>query len=136
MIGLHEHPEIHSTWGQIRITCNGRYFSHKDAVIIDSYAQPWDWDWQGPGFEGMHHSPGYRSIDLDHFFFDQFQDQYRYLILSTGRENKLTVNDSVIQYAKSKGILEVYILQTGKALELFKELQKNAFVCIFVHTTC
>lgn len=63
------------------------YFANKDAVILNGISLPWDWGWQGPRYDPMHHDPGYREIDLDYYIFNNSQgSKFFHLILTTGRE--------------------------------------------------
>lgn len=85
----------------------------------------------------MHHDPGYRNVDIDHYFLEMRNGMnYTHLILTTGRLRKVKVNASVVSYAKKHGVSEVHILETSEGLALFNKLYPTNWVCIFVHTTC
>jgi len=61
---------------------DGGRVAHKDAVILSKLAFPWDWAWNNDDL--MHHKPGYRNKDIDHFLSLEGIN-YTHVILSTGR---------------------------------------------------
>jgi hypothetical protein len=59
-------PKILSdAWGEILIEWQNGKIKCKDAIIFPTKAKEWDWNWTTN--DGMHHIPGIRIKDLDHF---------------------------------------------------------------------
>jgi hypothetical protein len=88
----------------------------------------------------MHHKPGYRPIDMDHFLgnFESKTDyDYDIVILSTGFEGKLQVPEETVEHLKVRGVSLVRAMQTVEALDYYRTIrQKEVKVAFFVHSTC
>jgi hypothetical protein len=84
----------------------------------------------------MHHKPGYRKEDI-YNFIGKDKTVYTHVILSTGRNEMLRVSPDIISYIKSKGIPNVFVLETAKAIQQYIVLRsQHRGVAIFIHTTC
>jgi len=57
------------------------------------------------------------------------------VIIGTGFFGVMKVSKETVSHLESKGIM-VYVERTGKAVELFNELQKNKTVIAALHLTC
>ena len=57
------------------------------------------------------------------------------VIIGTGFFGVMKVSKETVLHLESKGIM-VYVERTGKAVELFNELQKNKTVVAALHLTC
>jgi hypothetical protein len=57
------------------------------------------------------------------------------VIIGTGSLGVMKVPKKTISHLEAKGIV-VYVERTGKAVELFNELQKNKIVIATLHLTC
>jgi hypothetical protein len=57
------------------------------------------------------------------------------VIIGTGFFGVMKVSNETVSHLESKGIM-VYAERTGKAVELFNELQKNKTVIAALHLTC
>jgi hypothetical protein len=57
------------------------------------------------------------------------------VIIGTGYFGVMKVPKETVSHLESKGIL-VYVERTGKAVELFNELQKSKTVIAALHLTC
>jgi hypothetical protein len=57
------------------------------------------------------------------------------VIIGTGYFGLMKVPNETVLYLEAKGIM-VYVERTGKAVELFNELQKNKTVIAALHLTC
>lgn len=143
---------LEDNWGTITLKVNGevKVFKspHKDVVILPSEdkqsVEYWNWCWSK---DGMHHHPGIRIKDIEHFVFsqDMLPDV---IILSQGRghgdqrDNEgpgvLEIEPDVVDYIKMKGVKEVFILKTVAAIEKYNEMRKEGKkrIAAFIHTTC
>jgi hypothetical protein len=121
-------------WGEIFVKSEGKRIQFRDVVLLPERALPWDWKWSGDG--GMDHSPGVRENDLDHYILSCAPLPHT-VILSTGRSGVLQVDPKRKQYLLSRGIKEVYILETAEAIEKYRELCAQGLrVAALIHTTC
>ncbi len=57
------------------------------------------------------------------------------LIIGTGSFGVMKVPKETVSHLEAEGIM-VYVERTGKAVELFNELQKNKTVIAALHLTC
>ena len=57
------------------------------------------------------------------------------VIIGKGSFGVMRVTKEIISFLEAKGIM-VYVERTGKAVELFNELQKNKTVIAALHLTC
>ncbi len=57
------------------------------------------------------------------------------LVVGTGHTGLMVVPEETMSYLKSKGI-EVHVIRTEKATELFNKLQKDKKVIAALHLTC
>lgn len=125
---------IDDGWGQIEIAFGGKTYQFKDAVILPDKAFSWDWNWNPK--DPMKHSPGIREIDIDHFLLSEgfIPDA---VILSQGRFLILKVHPHLTQYLQEKGVKQVYVLRTDKAITKYIELASGSEkVAALIHTTC
>ncbi len=121
-------------WGKITIRQGNTIQVLRDAVLLPDTALLWDWKWSED--EGMDHRPGIREKDLDHYILSSTPLPHT-VILSTGRLGVLNVEAVRKDYLISKGIKEVYILRTGKAIETYTLLcSQGVRVAALIHTTC
>lgn len=142
-------PEIVSDdWGKITLNINGSIQKFKDVVILpsedDQVAEAWNWAWDK---EAMHHSPGIRLKDVDHFILSR-TPKPDVVILSQGRGHGgkrdnpgpgiLEMEPGLREYIESRGIGKVYILKTAAAIEKYNEIrnQGNKRIAALIHTTC
>jgi hypothetical protein len=132
-----EQPKIISdSWGKITVGLNGQSQTFKDAVLLPGKAIAWDWNWNVN--EGiMHHKPGIREIDLDHFILSQ-DPKPDVVILSRGRG--LNPDNSLPGELNVDSRLEAYlkILKTAESIKKYEEICKNSGVRVaaLIHTTC
>ena len=94
----------------------------------------------------MHHHPGIRKSDADHYVFSHLVPDV--LILSQGRGHGgglnnpgpgvLEIEPGLESYLKAKGVKELHILKTAAAIKKYEELtaQGNKTVAALLHTTC
>ncbi len=66
---------------------------------------------------------------------DVFKAEPGVVIIGTGSYGVMKVSKEIITYLEAKGII-VYVERTGKAVELFNELQKSKTVIAALHLTC
>jgi hypothetical protein len=130
-------------WG--RIIVDGVKF--KDVILtsnkIGGSAIEWDWAWC-EDCSPMRHVPGYRIADMDKFVLSNKKCDS--VILSTGREEKLNVNDEIVEYLYGNGIAgraqhplieRVYVLPTDRAINQYNRMNaRGDKVIAFIHSTC
>lgn len=134
-------PEIISDeWGKICLCIEGVNKTFRDVVINQSEAQEWNWSWSA---HQMHHHPGVRKEDVNHFFFSSpHLPKPEAIILSRGRGDArapggvLEVMPGVEEEIRSRGV-EVYVLKTEDAIAKYKQLQaQGKRIGALIHTTC
>lgn len=142
-------PEIISdNWGTITLKVNGVIKKFKDVIILPSddqqFAEEWNWKW---GSESMHHRPGIRISDIDHFILSK-TSKPDVIILTQGRGHGgqrdnpgpgiLEVATEVRNYIEQQGISEIHILKTAAAIEKYNEIrsQGKKRIAALIHTTC
>jgi hypothetical protein len=82
----------------------------------------------------MHHNPGIRTEDLDSLILPYKPDA---VILSRGRHCVLQINNILETYLITKGVKNIYILETSKAISKCNKLIQNGVrVSALIHTTC
>ena len=137
---------IKDGWGFIHIEWGRDSHQFKDAVIYPGEANRWNWAWDQS--DSMHHHPGVRAKDVNHFL-SQMQPEAMpdVAIISRGRghggglENPgpgiLEIGSDVETVLREQGIKEVYMLKTAAAIEKYKELAaQGKTIFALIHTTC
>ncbi len=142
-------PEIISDrWGTIVVQCDGEEQTFRDVAITPGKAEEWRWDWnQNEG--SMHHNPGIRKIDLDHFILTSPSEIPDVVNLSQRRGHggrnqdnpgpgALQVDPALEEYLIEQGVKEVHILKTAAAIEKYRECSADSLlkVAALIHTTC
>jgi hypothetical protein len=132
-------------WGKIGVERRGKLENYKDVALTPRRAEAWDWDWNKQAGT-MHHSPGIRQIDIDHYLLSSPHIP-EVVILSQGRGHGggkdnpgpgvLQVDPGLESYLLSKGVKQVHILKTAAAIEKYKECGSNGWLtAALIHTTC
>ncbi|MEJ2374853.1 MAG: Mth938-like domain-containing protein [Pseudolabrys sp.] len=117
-------PRIASVaWGRIEVEGIGTF---KDAKVFPGGAREWDWSETGTA-----HEPGIQPADvaelLDHGATK--------VVLSKGMHSCLHVCPQTLQLLKDRRV-EVHLLQTEQAVELYNRLCGREQVAGLFHTTC
>ena len=121
-------PKItHISWGLIQIQHDdGNTISFKDAKIFPNGSESWNWS-----LTDLHHNPGIAKQDVLKLIYI-----CDVLILSTGMEKVLQVQQETIDFLDSMGI-EYYIAQTEQAVALYNTyVEQGKKVAGLFHSTC
>ncbi len=117
-------PRIESlAWGQIEI---GGFLPFRDAKVYPGGAREWDWT-----ETGTHHVPGIQPVDVE----ELLRQGARVVVLSRGQQQRLQVAPETLELLKDRGI-EVHVLETRQAVDLFNRLRQKQAVAGLFHTTC
>ena len=111
------------SWGCIELA-DGR--SYKDVKLFPGGARSWDWRETGTS-----HEQGIQPADIE----ELLENGSRVVILSQGVNGRLQVCAETLALLKEKGI-DVYVLETYKAIKLYNELRKEERVGGLFHSTC
>jgi hypothetical protein len=117
-----------SKWGSITVG----QATFRDVVITPDGCRQWNWGHICG--DPMHHNPGIRTKDLDKLIIPCKPEA---VVLSRGRDLVLQVNPIFESYLEGKGVKQVYILETSRAITKYNELIQNGVrVAALIHTTC
>lgn len=118
-------PRItHISWGCLEI--EGRETPFKDAKLYPGGARAWDWNETGTS-----HAPGIQPADVE----ELLEQGAEAVVLSRGMNERLKVKPETLQYLKDAGV-EVYVVQTEKAVERYNTLCDERPVGGLFHSTC
>ena len=110
-------------WGQIEVEGAGTF---KDAKLFPGGAR--EWDWRETGTE---HTPGIQPADvrelLDHGATT--------VVLSQGMLKRLGICPETLELLKQQDV-DVHVLPTQDAANLYNDLRKMEQVAGLFHTTC
>jgi hypothetical protein len=110
-------------WGRVQVEGCG---SFRDARLYPGGASEWDW-----GESGTHHDPGILPADVQ----DLLDRGARVLILSKGFHDRLGVATQTMRLLEEWNV-EVHILNTGPAVELYNDRCRREPVGALIHSTC
>jgi hypothetical protein len=114
---------VQDSWGQLEIE---GYGTMKDAKLWPGGARPWDWN-----EHGTDHGPGIQPGEID----ELTDHGAGVIILSRGRQGRLTVPDRTIETAEAKGA-EVKVMPTDEAIAEYNRLADTTAVAALIHSTC
>jgi len=110
-------------WGRIEVEGVGKF---KDVKVFPGGARKWDWSETGTA-----HEPGVQPADvaelLDHGATT--------IVLSQGMLKCLRVCPQTLQWLKERGV-QIHVLPTAQAVELYNRLRDREKVAGLFHTTC
>ncbi len=115
---------LNLSWGRIEVEGQGRPF--KDAKVYPGGAREWDWN-----ETGTRHVPGIQPEDVK----ELIDHGAKVIILSRGMYEQLQVCPETLKLLEEKGI-QVHILQTEKAVQVYNQLRELEAVGGLFHTTC
>jgi hypothetical protein len=110
-------------WGRLAIE-GGRAF--KDAKLFPGGARTWDWR-----ETGTHHVPGIQPADVR----ELLDRGATTVVLSQGVLKQLQVCPQTLRFLEERGV-QVHVLPTPQAVDLFNELRDREPVGGLFHTTC
>lgn len=118
-------PEVHSlSWG--RIDVRGEAHPFKDAKLFPGGAREWDWR-----ETGTRHSPGIQPADVEELLAHGAD----VVVLSNGVLGRLRTCPETLALLRQQGI-EVHVLPTREAVDLYNRLRGTRKVAALVHSTC
>jgi len=110
-------------WVEIEVEGAGTF---RDAKLFPGGAREWDWE-----ETGTEHLPGIQPADvrelLDHGATT--------IVLSQGMLKRLRICPETLAFLKHQGI-DVHVLPTQDAVDLYNDLRKTEQVAGLFHTTC
>jgi hypothetical protein len=118
-------PQIKDvSWGRLEV--QGRAEPYKDAKLFPDGSR--EWNWRETGTE---HSPGIQPTDVQ----ELLDRGATVVVLSRGMKKCLEVPHETLEFLKQKQI-EVHVLPTAEAVQLYNELAEKKPVGGLFHTTC
>ncbi len=122
----------HLSWGKVVVKDDAGEHEYRDCMITPESSQAWDWR-----DTGTRHTPGILVADLKRKIDKkEFIDTAEIIILSSGMQNMLHIDDATIGFLEKLG-KKYYVKQTEEAVKLYNQLvHENEKVGIFIHSTC
>ena len=118
-------PRIkHVSWGRLEV--EGRAEPYKDAKLFPGGSREWNWR-----ETGTNHVPGIQQADVQ----ELLNHGAEIVILSRGMKECLEVPRETLEFLKKRQI-EVHVLPTGEAVQLYNQLAEHGRVGGLFHTTC
>ncbi len=112
------------SWGHLEV--QGHERSLKDGKLFPGGAREWDWRETGTS-----HSPGILPADVQ----ELIDHGAEVVVLSTGMLSRLGTCSETLTLLEGRGI-EVHVLPTQKAVDLYNRLAKSRKVGALIHSTC
>jgi hypothetical protein len=117
-------PQItHVSWGMMTVDTLG---SGKDFRLYPGGGREWDWS-----ETGTRHEPGIQPADVQEFI----ERGCRVVVLSRGMELRLQTMPETVARLERSGV-EVHILETRAAVQLYNKLAATVPVGGLFHSTC
>lgn len=110
-------------WGQIEIEGFGAF---RDAKVFPGGAREWDWNETGTA-----HEPGIQPADVA----ELIDRGATIIVLSQGMDSRLHVCPQTLQLLEQHRI-QIHVLPTAQAVELYNRLCDKERVAGLFHTTC
>lgn len=110
-------------WGKVTLG-GGQQF--KDVKLYPGGAREWDWN-----ETGTQHSPGIQLTDVQ----ELLDHGATVLVLSLGQQGRLAVAPETLRDLDDLGV-EVHMLITPAAVEMYNRLRGDAPVGALIHSTC
>ena len=117
-------PRItHLEWGKLEIDGQHQF---KDAKVFPGGSREWDWT-----ETGTRHVPGIQTTDVT----ELLDSGAKAIVLSKGMWERLQVCPETLEMLEQKDI-EVHVLQTELAVNLYNKLAETEPVGGLFHSTC
>jgi hypothetical protein len=113
----------HFSWGRLEVEGGSRF---KDAKLFPGGAREWDWS-----ETGTDHVPGIQPADVE----ELLDHGAKVVVLSTGIYQRLQVCSETLDRLKHRGI-DVHVLQSQQAVDLYNRLRLKEAVAGLFHSTC
>ena len=114
---------ISHAWGGLEVDGGLRF---RDAKLYPGGVREWDWN-----ETGTHHEPGIQPADVK----ELLEHGAEVVVLSRGRYERLQVCDETIALLE-KNDIEIHVLETGAAVDMYNELAANRRAAALIHSTC
>ncbi len=115
---------LSSGWGKTEVENLGR---GKDFKLWPGGGRNWDWSEYG-----TEHRSGVPPAEVE----ELVAHGSRVVILTTGRLNRLKIQETTLEYLKEKGV-EVVVVRTGNGIKRYNEYINKGFkVGGLFHSTC
>jgi hypothetical protein len=98
----------------------------KDFKLYPGGGREWDWSQTG-----TRHEPGIQPADIQEFIDRACQ----VVVLSRGMQLRLQTMPETVAHLEKSGV-EVHVLETGAAVELYNRLARSVPVGGLFHSTC
>lgn len=112
------------SWGRLRV--EGRPEPYKDAKLWPGGSRAWDWN-----ETGTDHTPGVQPADVE----ELLDHGSEVIVLSKGMMERLQVKPETLEFLEERGV-DVHVLQTEDAVDLYNELAGERPVGGLFHSTC
>jgi hypothetical protein len=110
-------------WGKIEVEGAGTF---RDAKLFPGGAREWDWH-----ETGTEHTPGVQPTDVR----ELLDRGATTIVLSLGMLKRLRICPETLELLKQQGV-NVHMLPTQAAVDLYNDLRKTEQVAGLFHTTC
>jgi hypothetical protein len=111
-------------WGLIVVSGLGRF---RDVKLYPGGGCEWDWC-----KTNTHHDPGIQIADVE----ELLSNGAEHIVLSRGMLGRLKIEESTVEYLKSRGI-KIHITETNEAVAIYnKHVQEGKPVGGLFHSTC
>jgi len=110
-------------WGRIDVEDVGTF---RDAKLFPGGAREWDWRETGTG-----HVPGTQPADVR----ELLDNGATTVVLSRGMLGQLGVCEETLALLRQRGV-QVHVLRTKAAADLYNDLREKEPVAGLFHTTC
>jgi hypothetical protein len=118
-------PQIQRlSWGRLEV--RGEERPYKDGKLFPGGSREWDWR-----ETGTRHSPGIQPADVE----ELLEHGVDVVVLSKGMLNRLETCPETLALLESRGI-EVHVLPTRQAADLYNRLSAHRKVGALIHSTC
>ncbi len=111
------------SWGKLEIEGELRF---KDARLWPGGGREWDWR-----ETGTRHVPGVQPADVEEIL----EHGAEIIVLTRGVQEVLQIQPRTLDWLASQGV-EVHVLQTERAVEIYNDLARRARVGGLFHSTC
>jgi hypothetical protein len=112
------------SWGRLAVQDQAQQY--KDAKLFPGGSREWDW-----AETGTNHSPGIQPADVE----ELLEHGADVVVLSRGMLDRLKTCPQTLAFLKEREI-EVHVLPTKEAAELYNRLCASRQIGALIHTTC
>ncbi len=114
------------SWGQVTVEEADQRHEYRDAKLWPGGSRNWNWNETGTS-----HTPGIQVADVR----ELVEKGAKHVILSRGQNNRLQVKSETMEWLDEQGI-EVDVMESNKAVEVYNDLAGDEEVGALIHSTC